>query len=183
MVSYENLPEVFYLGVYQPLNGGCDNFDFRGYSSGIRDIKDCEPSAIEAFADCISSNLDNDFDCLAIVPSHHVGVDTSGIRSLCKEISRRMKLVDATSCLVRHKPTERLSTGGDRSIQTHLNSIKVVDSELIDGKKVLSLDDVSTTGNSLKACKQLLESAGAKTVKSFVLGKTTVILPPSKNCV
>ncbi|MBW4544086.1 MAG: hypothetical protein KME25_06545 [Symplocastrum torsivum CPER-KK1] len=173
MVSYDNLPEIFYLGVYQPMTGDCDNFDFTQYSSGIRDIKDCDPLAIEAFADCILSNLDNDFDCLAVIPSHYIGVDTSGIRSLCKKISRRMKLVDATSCLVRHKPTERLSTGGDRSIQTHLNSIKVVDNELINGKKVLLLDDVSTTGNSLKACKQLLESAGAKTVKSFVLGKTT----------
>jgi hypoxanthine phosphoribosyltransferase len=173
MVSYENLPEVFYLGVYQPFNGGCDNFDFRGYSSGIRDIKDCDPLAIEGFADCISSNLDNDFDCLAIVPSHYNGTYTSGIKLLSEKISKGMNSVYTTSCLIRHKTIEKLSIGGNRSIQTHLNSIKVVDSELIDGKKVLLLDDVSTTGNSLKACKQLLESAGAKTVKSFILGKTT----------
>ena len=183
MVSFKNLPETFYLGVYQPLDCECDEFDFREYSLGILALKDCEPSALEAFADCISSNLGNDFDCLAVVPSHYSGRYTSGIKVLSKEISRRMKLVEATSCLIRDKTIKELSKGGDRSIGTHFNSIKVANKELIEGKKILLLDDISTTGNSLKACKQLLESAGAKTVKSFVLGKTTVILPPSKSYV
>jgi predicted amidophosphoribosyltransferase len=173
MVSYENLPEVFYLGIYQPLTGECEDFDFTWYSSKILDLKDCEPSVVEVFADCVSSNLANDFDCLAIVPSHYSGVHTSGIKILVQEISRGMKLVDATSCLIRHKTIEKLATGGSRSIETHLNSIKVVNKELIAGKKVLLFDDISTTNNSLKACKQLLERAVAKTVKGFVLGKTT----------
>jgi hypoxanthine phosphoribosyltransferase len=173
MISYENLPETFYLGVYQPMTGECDNFNFTQYSSGIWDLKKCEPSTIEAFTQYIASNLGNDFDCLAVVPSHHYGIDNSGIKALSKEISRRKKLVDTTSCLIRHKAIERLATGGNRNIETHLTSIKVVNKELIEGKKVLLLDDVSTTGNSLKACKQLLIQAGAKTVKSFVLGKTT----------
>ena len=173
MVNFENLPEIFYLGVYQPSSGECDDFDFTEYSSGIRDLKKCEPSALRAFKDCILSNLGNGFDCLAIVPSHYSGIDTSGIKVLSKEISRKMKLVDATSCLIRHKTIEKLSTGGDRSIQTHLKSIQVVNKELIEGKNVLLLDDISTTGNSLKACKELLELAGVKTIKSFVLGKTT----------
>jgi hypoxanthine phosphoribosyltransferase len=173
MVSFENLPEIFYLGVYQPSSGECDDFDFIGYSSEILSLKNCEPSALKAFADCISSNLGNGFDCLAVVPSHYSGIDTSGIKLLSKEISRSMKLVDARSCLIRHENIERLSTGGDRSIETHLKSIQVANKELIEGKNVLLLDDISTTGNSLKACKQLLTLAGVKAVKSFVLGKTT----------
>ena len=173
MVSFENLPEIFYQGVYQPSRGECNDFDFTGYSLRILSLKNCEPSALEAFADCILSNLGNGFDCLAVVPSHCSDIDTSGIKVLSKEISRRMKLVDATSCLIRHKTIEKLSTGGNRSIETHLKSIQVVNKELIESKNVLLLDDVSTTGNSLKACKQLLELAGVKTVKSFVLGKTT----------
>jgi hypoxanthine phosphoribosyltransferase len=173
MVTYANLPEIFYLGVYEPITGECDDLDFTWYRSKIWNLKHCEPSALEAFADCISSNLGNDFDCLAVIPSHHTGIDASGIRSLCKEISKRMKLVDATSCLIRHETIDKLSTGGDRNIERHLNSIKVVDKELIEGKKVLLFDDVTSTGNSLKACKELLESAGAKAVKCFALGKTT----------
>jgi len=173
MVTYANLPDIFYVGVYEPMTGEGDDLGFTPYSAGIWDIKNCEPSALEAFADCISSNLGNDFDCLAVVPSHHTGIDASGIRFLCKEISRRMKLVDATLCLIRHETIDKLSTGGDRKIERHLNSIKVVDKELIEGKKVLLLDDVISTGNSLKACEQLLELAGAKTVKCFALGKTT----------
>jgi len=173
MVTYENLPETFYLGVYEPRTGECDDLGFTQYSSGIWDLKKFKPSALETFADCISSNLGNDFDCLAVVPSHHIGIDASGIRTLCKKISRRMKLVDATSCLIRHETIDKLSTGGDRNIGRHLKSIKVVDKEIVEGKKVLLFDDVASTGNSLKACKELLESAGAKTVKCFALGKTT----------
>jgi len=173
MVSFENLPETFYLGVYQPLDCECDEFDFTEYSSGILDVKKREPLAVKAFADIIWWNLGNDFDCFATVPSHDNKEDSSGIQTICRRISRRMAVANATSCLIRYKTIERLSTGGDRSIGTHLNSIKVVNNKLIEGKKVLLLDDISTTGNSLKACKQLLESAGAKTVKSFVLGKAT----------
>ena len=157
----------------QPLTGECDDFDFTEYSSGILAFKNCELSVIEISADCISSNIGNDFDCLAVVPPHHNGVDNSGIKILCQEICKRKKLVDITQCLIRERTIEKVSTGGDRSIETHLQSIKIVNKELIEGKKLLVLDDVSTTGNSLKACQKLLESAAAKSVKGFVLGKTT----------
>lgn len=43
---------------------------------------------------------------------------------------------------------------------------------LIKGKNVLLLDDVRTTGNSLSACKQVLEEAGALTVQCLALGQT-----------
>jgi hypothetical protein len=40
MVSYENLPEVLYLGIYQPLTGECEDFDFTWYSSKIEEPLD-----------------------------------------------------------------------------------------------------------------------------------------------
>jgi hypoxanthine phosphoribosyltransferase len=128
---------------------------------------------IEVFAKCISSNIKNDFDCLVVVPPHCCEKNNFGIQILSKQISKRKGLLDATLCLIRHKSIDKLSSGGDRSIQTHLQSIEVVCPGIIEGKKLLLLDDVSTTGNSLMACKKLLESAGAKSVKSFGLGKTT----------
>lgn len=173
-MSYLNLPDIFYLGVYQPLTGECEgDFDFTEYTSKIWDLKKVKLSVIEEFADCISSNLQGDFEGFVVVPPHHNGKDNSGIRILAQKVVDKMKLIDATSCLIRHKTIHRLSTGGNRSSETHLQSIKVVNQEVIKGKKLLLLDDVSTTGNSLNACQKLLESAGAKSVKCFVLGKTT----------
>lgn len=173
-MSYLNLPDIFYLGVYQPLTGECEgDFDFTEYTSKIWDLKKGKLSVIEEFADCISSNFQGDFEGLVVVPPHHNEKDNSGIRILAQKVVDKMKLIDATSCLIRHKTIHRLSTGGNRSSETHLQSIKVVNQEVIKGKKLLLLDDVSTTGNSLNACQKLLESAGAKSVKCFVLGKTT----------
>lgn len=174
MVSYLNLPEIFYLGVYQPSTGECEgDFDCKEYRSRIRDLKKCNPLVIEDFADCISSNLDDDFDCIVVVPPHQSGKDKSGIKILAQKIARKINLIDATSCLIRYRTIDKLSTGGDRSLETHWQSIKVVNKEIIKGKKLLLIDDVSTTGNSLNVCQELLISAGAKSVKSFVLAKTT----------
>jgi hypoxanthine-guanine phosphoribosyltransferase len=174
MVSYLNLPEIFYLGVYQPFTGECEgDFDFTEYTSRILELKNCNSLVIEDFADCISSNLHDDFDCIVVVPPHQSEKDNSGIKILAQEIASKNNLIDATSCLIRYRTIDKLATGGNRSLETHLQSIKVVNKEIIKGKKLLLIDDVSTTGNSLKACQELLEYAGAKSVKSFVLAKTT----------
>lgn len=173
MLSYLNLPDIFYLGVYQPLTGECEGyFDFTEYSSGILALKNCDSEAINYFADCIYYNLANDFDCILVVPPHYSSNNNSGIKILSQKIANKHKLIDGTSCLIRHKPIDRLATGGNRSLEMHLQSIKLVNQPIIQGKKLLLLDDISTTGNSLKACKELLKSSGATTVKCFVLGKT-----------
>ncbi len=41
----------------------------------------------------------------------------------------------------------------------------------IKGDIVLLMDDVTTTGNSLYACKQILLERGADSVEMFALGK------------
>ena len=174
MVSYLNLPEIFSLGVYQPLTGECEgDFDFTEYTSRILALKNCKSLVIENFTDCISSNLNDDFDCILVVPPHQKGKDNSGIKVLAQEIAYKKNLSDATSCLIRQQTIDKLSTGGDRSSETHLQSIKVVNKEVIKNKRLLLFDDVLTTGNSVKACQELLTYAGAKIVKSFVLAKTT----------
>lgn len=174
MLSYQNLPDIFYLGVYQPLNGEYEGYwDFTGYSSGIRDLKNGDSLAIKNFFDCIHSNLAaNDFDCILVVPPHHSCNNKSGIKLLAQKLANVKDLIDATSCLIRHTTIDRLSTGGNRNLENHLQSIKILNQEVIQGKDVLLFDDISTTGNSLKACKKLLKDAGVKTVKCFVLGKT-----------
>ena len=91
MVSYLNLPEIFYLGVYQPLTGECEgDFDFIEYTSRILDLKNCNSLVIEDFADCISSNLQDDFDCIVVVPPHHSEKDNSGIKILAQKITDKI---------------------------------------------------------------------------------------------
>lgn len=64
-----------------------------------------------------------------------------------------------------------MAHGGDRSKYLHLQSIEVVDDIDMSQDIILLMDDVTTTGNSLYACKEILLNHGAKNVEMFALGK------------
>ena len=73
--------------------------------------------------------------------------------------------------LQRTKSIDKLAYGGCRDRQVHMKTISTVDSINVDGDIILLMDDVTTTGNSLYACREILMEKGAKTVKMFALGK------------
>ena len=56
-------------------------------------------------------------------------------------------------------------------METHLNSIKVNGD--VSGKNIILMDDITTSGCSLLACKQLLLDAGANSVICFAFGKNS----------
>src|SRR5262249_7014454 len=109
---------------------------------------------------------------ITIIPSSDPANMGAGIRVLAQHLAKDQR-IDATGCLVRYTAIPRLSSGGDRRISQHLQSIRVEPPVLVDGRLVFLLDDIATTGNSLCACKQLLLEAGAGVVKCIVLGRTT----------
>lgn len=73
--------------------------------------------------------------------------------------------------LNRNKSIAKLATGGARNKEVHLHSIETVRDMDITGDIVLLMDDVTTTGNSLYACKAILLERGAQEVEMFALGK------------
>lgn len=127
--------------------------------------------AIERFLGGLDPLLSSDI-AITVVPSSDPAASMSGIHELAQVLAAKGRL-DATECLVRFERINKLATGGDRGIERHLNSMRVEHSELIQGREVLLLDDVTTSGNSLSAGRQLLLKAGAKRVKCMVLGRTT----------
>lgn len=64
-----------------------------------------------------------------------------------------------------------MALGGARDIQVHMQSITTLKDIDITEDIVLLMDDVTTTGNSLYACKEILEKHGAGKVEMFALGK------------
>lgn len=56
--------------------------------------------------------------------------------------------------LQRTKSIDKLAYGGCRDRQVHMKTISTVDSIDINGDIILLMDDVTTTGNSLYACRE-----------------------------
>lgn len=163
---------MYSAGYYHPYRSGNQelNPEFDRWSSCILDLKNRSERAINFFYGILTPQLREGFP-IACVPSHEPSTSVSGTVLLAQRLTRDNR-IDATSCLIRHKRIEKLSSGGDRSASLHMQTIKIENQHLIQDKAVLLLDDVYTTGNSLRACRKLLVQAGAGSVYCLVLGKT-----------
>ena len=162
---------LLYCGIYQPYRRhGEKNPNFDAYSGLVLDFKENQTAAIERFRAFLEPRIAPDVP-IAIVPSHDPAKTTSGLRTLAQKLAAADR-IDATDCLVRKVKIDKLATGGNRSIEVHLGSIGVQNEKLFQGLDVLLLDDVTTSGNSLEACKQILLKAGANRVQKLVIAKT-----------
>lgn len=172
----EDLPpaEVFAFGEYHPYwsdpQRRIKNPHFDAWSGRILDLKEHDPQAADYFFQHLDSWLGKGF-AIAAVPSHDPTNSASGIRVLAQRLAASGR-IDATACLVRHRKIAQAARGGPRSIQLHHRTIRVEHPELVQGRPVLLLDDVTTSGSSLLACKQLLLEAGAAEVQCVALGQT-----------
>ena len=72
--------------------------------------------------------------------------------------------------LQRHTAVPKQATGGHRSVEIHLDSIRVTRN--LTGKIVCILDDVWTSGCTLTACSELVEQKGVEHVYVLAIGKT-----------
>ena len=104
------------------------------------------------------------------VPGHSPSSPDSFMISELARIDEGPHFAVDPKMLKRHKTVEKQATGGPRSIEIHLNSIRVKGD--VNGKIVCILDDVWTSGCTMNACVQLLEEKGAKEVYTLIIGKT-----------
>lgn len=110
--------------------------------------------------------------CIACVPSHNPKSKEQSINELANMICDDMNFINASKCCKRVKLIKKLSKGGARDKQVHLDSIKIIDRHLIHNKIILLIDDIATTGNSMYACHQLLKESGARYVYKLALAHT-----------
>jgi hypothetical protein len=150
---------------------GGDSSTYPTHSGRILDLKDRKERGIRFFFDLVEPLVRPDV-AVVIVPSHDPSKTVSGIRELAQRICIDDPRIDATEVLVREKKAEKLAHGGNRAVENHLKTIGVKSPQLIRGRKVLLLDDVVSTGNSLRACRQMLLGAGARAVHCAALGRT-----------
>ncbi len=110
---------------------------------------------------------------LAVVPTHLAYQAFWPTRTLARQLAAKGR-IDATACLVRHTTIRRITFGGPSTRALHRQTIRVENGELIQGQRVLLLDDIARSGASLVACREMLIEAGAVVVQAMALGRVIV---------
>ena len=160
--SFDDLPDMYMLGFYHPADfaydgDGCkfpQNPDFNDFSSIILELKnenneDYE-KAIDHFLCHLSKILSRVEDILIVTPP-----TKSGIKDLAERLAYENNMfVNLTGC----KNNEGL--------------INLSENNSIIGKKVILLDDVVTSGKTMRSCKSELLRLGVTKVKCIALGRT-----------
>ena len=136
----------------------------------VLDVKERNSRAIRFFAELIDPMLGQGFS-ICVVPSSDPSVKNNGISYVGRILAGNGRK-DRVGILVRHSRIQKLSRGGDRSRKVHYDSIRVSGELSVEGEDVLLLDDISTSGNSLLACRDILIANGARCVEMLALGRT-----------
>ena len=91
---------------------------------------------------------------------------------LCNELSKLSGIKCDNLSLVRHQKTRpQVELSGIARQKNVHNVFSVKNISAVKGKRVLLIDDVLTTGATLKECAKALKSSGAKSVDSLTLGR------------
>ena len=147
------------------------NQAFDMFSGRILDVKDKKEKGISYFYQQLDEEICKDVT-ICVVPSHTEGNrNESGIAELARRLARNGR-VDKVDYLLRKKTIDKLAHSGSRDIKAQLDSIGVNPDMSVDGDVVLIVDDVTTSGASLEACKQILLEHGAKRVAMLALGQS-----------
>ena len=143
---------------------------FGEFERRILDLKEMDAKAIRSFSEELDPWLGKGFS-ICVVPSSDLEVKCNGIGAVGRMLARNGR-IDRIGYLIRHSRIEKLAVGGDRRKCIHYNSIRVSQNISIKGEDILLLDDITTTGNSLLACRDLLLANGARSVEMLALGRT-----------
>ncbi|OWP25379.1 hypothetical protein CA839_05265 [Fusobacterium polymorphum] len=110
---------------------------------------------------------------ISLVPSSTEKKYNNNMLNICEYLCREFNILNGLTILSRCYSIETAHLCcGQRSIQPHLDSIIVNTPEIIKDKSIILFDDVTTSGCTFEACKELLLNNGAKEVLCIALGKT-----------
>ncbi|MED1747175.1 ComF family protein [Brevibacillus borstelensis] len=174
--------EVFALSLYFPISVDRELHNSDVFSKAISDMKfNYRYSLIPLFADSIKwfiqkTEIHSDIDCIVTCP-------TSTIRSkqpLEMIASRVSELTSLPYYRVLTKDGQSLKQKSYEERKEAARSIRLIDPTYIKGKRVLLIDDIITSGSTMRASKERLLEGGAVDVVSLAILTTADAYPPQK---
>lgn len=143
-------------------------FKFRGMTA----YADCYGRLMAA---CIREHLSGRFDLITWVPLSSKRVKDRGYdQAMLLALAVALELDDvAVETLVKTANVQAQSTISDREMRrANVSGVyELKDKELIDGKHVLLIDDIITTGSTLAECARVLLMSGAESVVCATLAR------------
>lgn len=119
----------------------------------------------------------NDNTLVTFTPLHHRRLAERGFNQaelLAQTVSKRLK-IPCESLLIKTKSTKRqVGLTGDirrKNLTGAFKVHKVCKVKILRGKKILIIDDITTTGTTLNECAKILRAAGAKEVWGLVVSR------------
>ncbi|VVB90627.1 Uncharacterised protein [uncultured archaeon] len=165
--------KIISLGKYQPKY----NPKFDSFSRSVLQIKHYNPSESDIiyFVNELRAIFsDTEKYVICVIQKHIIGTAPSGIRTIAKRLCKT-PIIDGTDVIVRVNEIPKKALGGKRDLKSEIESLTLKNEIIIKYQQVLLLDDVTTTGISLRAGKYMLENTGAKIVVMYALGLTQFI--------
>lgn len=167
--------EILHCGYYHRYRNpdGSLNPEFHSdkVSGYILDVKEKKMRGMSYFYEQLRDEICEGVS-ICVVPSHTAGsINDSGLADIARWLAQEGR-IDRVDYLLRTQTVSKLATGGSRELSVHLNSISVNPDMQIKGEVILLVDDVTTSGNSLLACQQILLENGAIRVGLLALGKS-----------
>ena len=127
-------------------------------------------------AACIGARLEGRYDLITWVPLSDKRLKKRGYdQAMLLAMATALKLEDvAVETLKKeHDVPAQSGMGGAALRQANISGAYVVpDHELVDGKRILLIDDIMTTGATLSECSRMLLMAGAEEVLCATLAIT-----------
>ena len=111
---------------------------------------------------------------IVCVPSHEADRTSAAFESVFRELrsSHLSAKINGVRRVVTVPKKARSQGMAARNLRRELESIELRDAKTFAGQRVVVIDDVSTSGTSLKAVASKLNEAGAFGVTAVVLGQT-----------
>lgn len=164
-------PECASKHIY--FDGGCTVFEFSGIlQSGLYRLKyGCETQLAEAFGKLMAADaikMGWDIDLIVPVPLHPERFSERGFNQswLLSTVIGREWGVDSSDRVlerIRHTPSQTTLSGKMRLLNVR-GAFAVTNKAKIQGKSILIVDDIMTTGSTLNECSRMLKTAGASRV-------------------